>query len=75
MKTYNVYYASKFNSTEKVFVLDVEAANAKEACAECKRLVFENTGRNAFCPKAYLASSGKKPDYISKAIPGYPPHK
>lgn len=74
-RKYDVYYLAKFNSQQKVFVIEVESATSKEACAECKRLVAENTGRNAFGPKAYLASSGKKPDYVSHAIPGYPPHK
>ena len=50
MKTYQVYYWIKANRTEKLYVMPVAAANAKEACAKCKVEVKEKNGRNAFRP-------------------------
>jgi hypothetical protein len=74
-KLYHVYYGAKFNGTQQEFVLDVRASSAREACAECKRLVFKNTGRNAFTPQAVL--SDKRPKWYSEAKvrKGYPPPK
>ena len=74
MALYHVYYTSKFNGTEKAFVLDIPAKTAKEACDECKRLVFKTTGRNAFRPKAMVTD--KLPVGVScEPAKGYPPPK
>ena len=50
MKNYQVYYWIKANRTEKLYVMTITAANAKEACGKCKAEVKEQTGRNAFRP-------------------------
>ena len=74
MPLYHVYYTSKFNGTEKAFMLDIPAKNAREACDECKRLVFQATGRNAFRPKAMVTD--KLPVGVSsRPTKGYPPLK
>ena len=57
-KIYQVYYWIKANRTEKLYVMPIMAANAKEACAKCKKEVKEQTGRNAFrtstkCPEGF----------------------
>lgn len=49
-KIYQVYYWIKANRTEKLYVMPITAANAKDACAKCKKEVKEQTGRNAFRP-------------------------
>jgi len=74
-RLYHVYYGAKFNGIQQEFVLDVHARNAREACDECKRLVFKTTGRNAFTPQAVL--SDKRPKYYVsvKVLKGYPPPK
>ena len=73
-KLYHVYYASKFDGTQKDYVLDIRARNAKEARDTCWRLVHETTGRHAFTIKAMLTD--KFPvGYSEKTAKGYPPPK
>lgn len=73
-KLYHVYYASKFDGTQKDYVLDIRARNAKEARDTCWRLVHEATGRHAFTIKAMLTD--KFPvGYSEKTVKGYPPPK
>ena len=50
MKSYTVYYIVKANRQEYARSMVVTAGNAREACKRCKELVYEKTGRNAFCP-------------------------
>lgn len=52
MKDYNVRYWIKAYRTEVEHNMFVTANNAKDACAICKALVKEKTGRNAFRPVA-----------------------
>lgn len=56
MKTYKVTYIIKANCQEIEKTKTIQANNAKEACAECKRIVRELTGRNAFRPHAVRAN-------------------
>lgn len=50
MKTYQIFYIIKANRRETLHHIFVRANNAKEAIAECKRVVKEQTGKNAFRP-------------------------
>ena len=50
MKCYQVFYWIKKDRKEYLEHIFVTANNAKEACAKCKRIVREKTGRNAFRP-------------------------
>lgn len=50
MKSYNVYYYIKADGIPKYYTMPITAANAKEACQQCKAIVKEQTGRNAFKP-------------------------
>lgn len=50
MKTYNVFYYIKSNRIEFMCNMEVEASTSKEACAKCKEIVKETTGRTAFRP-------------------------
>jgi len=73
-KLYHVYYTSKFDGTQKDYVLDIRARSAKEARDICWRLVHETTGRHAFTIKAMLTD--KFPvGYSEKTTKGYPPPK
>lgn len=58
MKTYTVYYIVKANRNEYLFSMDVQAANAKEAKSEAKRIEHERSGRNAFRPTLGMDSLG-----------------
>lgn len=49
---YQVFYYIKANRKECLNHMFVYAYNAKEACAKCKREVYERTGKNAFRPTA-----------------------
>lgn len=69
MKKYLILYGVKMNRTEYGYVLEMEAKNAKEACAKVKEYVFAATGRNAFCPTVF--DPAKDNGYIK----GLPPHK
>lgn len=69
MKKYLILYGVKMNRTEYGYVLEMEAKNAKEACAKTKEYVFATTGRNAFGPVVC------KPEEIGRYIKGLPPHK
>lgn len=74
VRLYRVYYTSKFDGTQKDYVLDVHATSAKEARDTCWRMVHEKTGRHAFTIKAVLTD--KYPvGYSEKTIKGYPPSK
>lgn len=55
MKNYKVTYTIKANRQEIEKTKTIQANTAKEACAECKRIVRELTGRNAFRPTAKVA--------------------
>ena len=73
-KLYHVYYASKFDGTQKDYVLDVRAESAKEARDTCWKLVHDATGRHAFTIKAMLTD--KRPiGYAKEVTKGYPPPK
>lgn len=50
MKEYQVFYWLKMNRREHLRHMFVRANNAREACAICKRQVYQQTGRNAFRP-------------------------
>lgn len=50
MKNYVVWYWIKANRQEVLLNMLVSAENSKAACAKCKLLVKEKTGRNAFRP-------------------------
>lgn len=52
MKNYQVFYYIKANRTETLNHMFIIAKNKKEACAKCKEVVRERTGRNAFRPYA-----------------------
>ena len=56
MKSYTIYYIVKANCHKYARSMVVTAGNARGACKRCKELVYEKTGRNAFCP------STKKPE-------------
>lgn len=64
MKPYTVYYIVKANRQEYARSMVVTAGNARGACKRCKELVYEKTGRNAFCP------STKKPEWYDGAGSG-----
>mgnify|MGYP000575626059 CR=1 FL=1 len=50
MKTYTVYFYVKANRTEYMVDVEVQAQNAKLACALVKTWYKDLTGRNAFRP-------------------------
>ena len=50
MKTYQIFYIIKANRRETLNHIFVRANNAREAIAECKRVVKEQSGKNAFRP-------------------------
>lgn len=50
LKSYQVYYIIKKNNREYLEHIFINANNTKAACQECKRIVREKTGRNAFYP-------------------------
>jgi hypothetical protein len=50
MKSYQVFYIIKQNRREELNHMFVMATNQKEAIAICKKVVYEQTGRNAFKP-------------------------
>lgn len=58
MKTYIVLYYIKANRRQTAHTMMIEAKNASEACKETKRIVFEQTGRNAFRPQATIYEEG-----------------
>ncbi len=49
-KCYQVFYIIKRNRHEELNHMFIMANNGKEACKQCKAIVFEKTGRNAFRP-------------------------
>jgi len=74
VRLYHVYYTSKFDGTQKDYVLDIHATSAKEARDTCWRVVHEKTGRHAFTIKAVLTN--KRPvGYGEFVTNGYPPPK
>lgn len=73
LKHFRVYYAAKFNGTQKDYFLRIDAKNAKEARDLCRRMVQEKTGRHAFTIKSML--SEKLPKGYQKVEEGYPPSK
>lgn len=53
-KFYQVFYIIKRNRHEEINHIFIMANNAKEACKQCKAVVFEKTGRNAFRPTTHI---------------------
>lgn len=51
-KDYQVFYVIKRNRKEYLYHMFVRANNQREAIEQCKAVVFEKTGRNAFRPTA-----------------------
>ena len=49
-KDYQVFYVIKRNHKEYLHHMFVMASNQREAIKQCKAVVFEKTGRNAFRP-------------------------
>ena len=47
-KSYQVFYVIKRNGKEELNHMSVMANNQREAIKQCKAVVFEKTGRNAF---------------------------
>ncbi|MCB5775826.1 MULTISPECIES: hypothetical protein [Ruminococcus] len=47
-KSYQVFYVIKQNGREYPYHMSVMADNQREAIKQCKAVVFEKTGRNAF---------------------------
>lgn len=47
-KSYQVFYVIKQNGREYQYHMSVMADNQREAIKQCKTVVFEKTGRNAF---------------------------
>ena len=67
MKTYNVFYYIKVNRLEIMKNMDIEACSSKEACAKCKEIVKEKTGRNAFRPTTKTPDASTIDFYKTKA--------
>ena len=65
MKNYIVYYIIKAHCTETGHSKIVEAKNASEACKEVKRMVYAETGRNAFRPEAEAYEEGMTTETIA----------
>lgn len=49
-KEYQVFYVIKRNKKEYLYHIFVMASNQREAIQQCKAVVLEKTGRNAFRP-------------------------
>ena len=67
MKTYNVFYYIKVNRIEIMKNMEIEADSSKEACAKCKEIVKEKTGRNAFRPTTKAPDAETIEFYKNKA--------
>lgn len=49
-KSYQVFYILKYGKREEINHIFIMANNQREALKECKRIVKEKTGKNAFRP-------------------------
>lgn len=67
MKEYNVFYTIKANRLKILKNMKIEASNSKEACAKCKEIVKEKTGRNAFRPTTKAPDATTIEFYKNKA--------
>ncbi len=75
IKKYEVFYIIKMNGREQLHLMEIEAATAKEACAECKYRVREQTGRNAFRPTTKMSEDDINRYYHGEVIRWMPSRK
>ena len=70
MKFYVVEFIIKDKHCGGLYALRVDAKNGRDAIAQVRDAVYEQTGRNAFTPHAY--TEDHEP---TKAYTGFPPSK